>query len=258
MKIVDIETFVVAPRWLFCRIATDEGIVGWGEPIVEGRAETLRAAVHELADYLIGQDPLRIEDHWQVLSKGGFYRGGPILSSAVAGIDQALWDIAGKVYAAPVHALLGGHVRDRVRVYTWVGGDEPTEIGEAINAKIDQGFTAVKMNASAVMSRLGAKADADWWDSDRWDGELAADLFRLSAMVSEQVGKATLGDLGVEPDEYDVDRTLAFLKAVSERIAGSVNAATYAQILKALDEAEEPTAPAEHVFEEAESSRDQQ
>ena len=85
----------------------------------------MRAAVDELADYLIGQDPLRIEDHWQVLTKGGFYRGGPVLSSAVAGIDQALWDIAGKTYGVPVHALLGGPVRDRVRVYAWVGGDEP-------------------------------------------------------------------------------------------------------------------------------------
>ncbi|NDL60285.1 galactonate dehydratase [Phytoactinopolyspora mesophila] len=161
MKITDIETFAVAPRWLFCRIATDEGIVGWGEPIVEGRAETVRAAVHELADYLIGQDPLRIEDHWQVLSKGGFYRGGPVLSSALAGLDQALWDIAGQAYDAPVHALLGGPVRDRVRMYTWIGGDEPAEIGEAVAEKISQGFTAVKMNGCAVMSRLATVRETD-------------------------------------------------------------------------------------------------
>jgi galactonate dehydratase len=161
MKIVDVETFAVAPRWLFCRIATDEGVVGWGEPIVEGRADTVRAAVHELADYLIGQDPLRIEDHWQVLSKGGFYRGGPILSSALAGIDQALWDIAGQTYGAPVYALLGGHVRDRVRIYSWIGGDEPGEIREAVAEKVEQGFTAVKMNAGAVMSRLANALEVD-------------------------------------------------------------------------------------------------
>ena len=89
MKIVGIETFLAPPRWLFCRIETDEGIVGWGEPVVEGRAETVRAAVQEMSDYLVGQDASRIEDHWQVLSKGGFYRGGPVLSSAVAGIDQS-------------------------------------------------------------------------------------------------------------------------------------------------------------------------
>ena len=85
MKIVGIETFLVPPRWLFCRIETDEGIVGWGEPVVEGRAEVVRSAVDVLAEYLIGEDPLRIEQHWQVLTKAGFYRGGPLLSSAVDG-----------------------------------------------------------------------------------------------------------------------------------------------------------------------------
>lgn len=159
MKITQVQTFAVAPRWLFCRIATDEGLVGWGEPVVEGRAGTVRAAVHELADHLLGKDPLRVEDHWQVLTKGGFYRGGPVLSSAVAGIDQALWDIVGKAYDAPVHALLGGPVRDRVRVYTWVGGDEPSELREGIQAKLDAGFDAVKMNASGRLGPIASAAD---------------------------------------------------------------------------------------------------
>lgn len=159
MKIIGVETFLVAPRWLFCRIETDEGLVGWGEPVVEGRAETVRAAVHELADYIVGQDPLRIEDHWQVLSKGGFYRGGPVLSSAVAGIDQALWDIAGKHLGVPVHTLLGGHVRDRVRCYAWVGGDEPAELRDEIQQQIDSGFTAVKLNACAAMAPQATPAD---------------------------------------------------------------------------------------------------
>ncbi|GAA3712422.1 galactonate dehydratase [Streptomyces tremellae] len=148
MKIVRIETFLVPPRWLFCRVETDEGLVGWGEPVVEGRAEVVRAAVDVLAEHLLGQDPLRIEDHWQVMTKGGFYRGGPVLSSAVAGLDQALWDIAGKAYEAPVHALLGGPVRDRVRVYAWVGGDDPSRIREEVTAQVEAGFTAVKMNAA--------------------------------------------------------------------------------------------------------------
>jgi galactonate dehydratase len=148
VKIVRVETFLVPPRWLFCRIETDEGLVGWGEPVVEGRAEVVRAAVEVLAEQLVGQDPLRIQDHWQVLTKGGFYRGGPVLSSAVAGLDHALWDIAGKAYGAPVYSLLGGPVRDRVRVYAWVGGDEPAQIGEQVAAQIEAGFTAVKMNGS--------------------------------------------------------------------------------------------------------------
>ncbi len=114
----------------------------------------MRAAVHVLAEYLIGHDPLRIEDHWQVMSTGGFYRGGPVLSSALAGLDQALWDIAGKTYGVPVHALLGGHVRDRARVYAWTGGDEPSALAEGIAARVAAGFTAVKINASGRMPAL--------------------------------------------------------------------------------------------------------
>jgi galactonate dehydratase len=159
VKITRVETFLVPPRWLFCRIETDDGIIGWGEPVVEGRAEVVRAAVDVLAEYLIGQDPLRIQDHWQVLTKAGFYRDGPVLSSAVAGIDQALWDIAGKHYEAPVHALLGGPVRDRVRVYAWVGGDEPAELAESIAAQVEAGFTAVKMNASGRISPIATAAE---------------------------------------------------------------------------------------------------
>ncbi|MGW4599593.1 galactonate dehydratase [Streptomyces argyrophyllae] len=159
MKIARIETFLVPPRWLFCRIETDDGVVGWGEPVVEGRAEVVRAAVDVLAEQLLGKDPLRIEDHWQVGTKGGFYRGGPVLSSAVAGLDQALWDIAGKTYGAPVHALLGGPVRERVRVYAWVGGDEPAELTDQIAAQVEAGFTAVKMNAAGATSPITTPAE---------------------------------------------------------------------------------------------------
>ncbi|MDT0447134.1 galactonate dehydratase [Streptomyces johnsoniae] len=159
MKITRVETFAVPPRWLFCRLETDEGVVGWGEPVVEGRAATVRTAVHELAEFLIGRDPMRIEDHWQVMTKGSFYRGGPVLSSAVAGLDQALWDIAGKALGAPIHVLLGGPVRDRVRAYSWVGGDEPADIADAVKAQVKAGFTAVKMNASGRMNRMATAAD---------------------------------------------------------------------------------------------------
>ena len=154
MKITDLTTYLVPPRWLFLRIGTDEGICGWGEPVVEGRAETVRTAVCELGDVLIGEDPLRIEDHWQVLTKGGFYRGGPILSSAVAGIDQALWDIAGKAYGAPVYQLLGGPVRQRVRMYAWIGGDDPVGTADQAREQVAAGFTAVKMNASGRVAPI--------------------------------------------------------------------------------------------------------
>jgi galactonate dehydratase len=156
-----VETFLVAPRWLFVRIETESGIVGWGEATCEGRSETVRTAVHQLSELLLGQDALRIEDHWQVMTKGSFYRGGPILASAVSGLDQALWDIAGKRYAVPVHQLLGGPVRDRIRVYGWVGGDEPAEVADHIREQVEAGLTAVKMNASGRMSPVATVAEID-------------------------------------------------------------------------------------------------
>jgi galactonate dehydratase len=158
VKIVKVETFLVPPRWLFLRIETDEGIVGWGEPIVEGKAETVAAAVDELSEQLLGADPSPIEEHWQVLAKGGFYRGGPVLSSALAGIDQALWDIKGKALGVPVHELLGGPVRQKVRIYRWIGGDSEATLAEDGLRAAEEGFDAVKYNASGQMAHIGNTA----------------------------------------------------------------------------------------------------
>lgn len=148
MKITRLTTFIVPPRWCFLKIETDEGITGWGEPVLEGRAHTVAAAVDELADYLVGKDPRHIEDHWTVLYRGGFYRGGGVHMSALAGIDQALWDIKGKALGVPVSELLGGNVRSRIKVYSWIGGDRPSETAAAAQAAVARGFTAVKMNGT--------------------------------------------------------------------------------------------------------------
>ncbi len=148
MKITKLELFKVKPRWLFLKIETDEGISGWGEPIIEGRPNTVKAAVEELSEYLIGKDPMKIEDHFQVLYRSGFYRGGPVLTSALSGIEQALWDIKGKFYNAPVYDLLGGACRNKVEVYSWIGGDRPSGVTEAAKQKVKEGFTAIKMNAT--------------------------------------------------------------------------------------------------------------
>lgn len=148
MKITNVNTYLVRPRWGFVEIETDEGLVGWGEPVIEGKAATVQACVEEMKPYLIGADPARIEDIWTVLYRAGFYRGGPILMSAIAGIDQALWDIKGKFYQAPIHALLGGACRDNIRVYSWIGGDRPSDVGAAALEKKNAGFTAIKMNAT--------------------------------------------------------------------------------------------------------------
>ena len=154
MKIRSYELFKVPPRWLFLKIETDEGLVGWGEPIVEGRADTVKAAVDELMQTMLGKNPLPIEDHWNTIYRSGFYRGGPILMSALSGIDQALWDIKGKYFNAPVYELMGGKTRDRMRVYCWIAGDRPADVASAaLEAKIN-GFIAVKMNATDEMQMI--------------------------------------------------------------------------------------------------------
>jgi galactonate dehydratase len=156
MKIKALELFQVPPRWLFLKITTDDGTEGWGEPIVEGKANTVQAAVEEMSDFLIGAEAGNIEDIWQTLYRGGFYRGGPVLMSAISGIEQALWDIKGKRLGVPVYELLGGAVRDKMRVYAWIGGDRPAELIAMAQERIEQGYNAVKMNASG---------DMEWIDS---------------------------------------------------------------------------------------------
>ena len=161
MKIVRLSTYHAAPRWLFLKIETDEGISGWGEPIVEGRARTVEAAVHEFSDYLIGKDPARINDLWQTLYRGGFYRGGAILMSAIAGIDQALWDIKGKALGVPVYELLGGLVRDRMKTYRWVGGDRPADIIKQISDYKAQGFDTFKFNGTEELQLIDSPRAID-------------------------------------------------------------------------------------------------
>lgn len=138
MKITHLETFLVKPRWLFLKIHTDEGLVGLGEPILEGRALTCAQAVAELSPYLIGKDPRRVVHHWQAMYRHAFYRGGPLLTSALSGVEQALWDLAGKSLGVPVYQLFGGPTRDRIRVYKHAG--DPDKIREWVA----QGFTAFK------------------------------------------------------------------------------------------------------------------
>ncbi|GBR08096.1 galactonate dehydratase [Acetobacter oeni] len=161
MKITALKTYLVPPRWLFLKIETDEGVSGWGEPVVEGRAETVATMVAELSDYLIGKDPALIEDHWNVMYRGGFYRGGAIHMSAIAGIDQALWDIKGKTLGVPVWQLLGGKCRDRIRVYSWIGGDRPADTAKAAIAAKERGFTAVKMNATEELQFVDSHEKVD-------------------------------------------------------------------------------------------------
>ena len=161
MKIVQLSTYHAAPRWLFLKIETDEGITGWGEPVIEGRSRTVETAVHELGEYLIGKDPSRINDLWQMLYRGGFYRGGAILMSAIAGIDQALWDIKGKALGVPVYELLGGLVRDRMKTYRWVGGDRPADIIQQIRDYQALGFDTFKFNGTEELKLIDSPRRID-------------------------------------------------------------------------------------------------
>lgn len=161
MKVTKLTTYRLPPRWLFLKIETDEGVTGWGEPVIEGRARSVETAVNELSEYVVGKDPSRINDIWQAMYRTGFYRGGPILMSAIAGIDQALWDIKGKVLGAPVYELLGGLVRDRMKMYSWVGGDRPADVIAGIRKLQAIGFDTFKLNGCEEMGLIDTSRAVD-------------------------------------------------------------------------------------------------
>ncbi|SMO61922.1 galactonate dehydratase [Fodinibius sediminis] len=174
-SIEEITLYKVPPRWLFIKITTSDGIEGWGEPIVEGKADTVAAAVKEFSRQLTGMEAGNIEDIYQVMHRGSFYRGGPILMSAISGIEQALWDIKGKRLDVPVYELLGGAVRNKMKVYSWVGGDEPSELIEAITQRQKTGFRHVKMNAVGKV---------DWIETPR---QIEASVQKI-ARIREHLG----------------------------------------------------------------------
>ncbi|MBR2388768.1 MAG: galactonate dehydratase [Clostridia bacterium] len=162
MKITKVNTYHVRPRWGFVEIETDAGITGWGEAVLEGHCDAVLACVNEMSTYLIGNDPNRIEDISATIYRAGFYRGGGVLMSAIAGIDQALWDIKGKFYGAPAYELMGGKCRDNIKVYSWIGGDRPADTGAMAKERKDAGFTAIKMNATEELQMIDTydKVDA--------------------------------------------------------------------------------------------------
>ncbi|MDR1541897.1 MAG: galactonate dehydratase [Clostridiales bacterium] len=174
MKITCLKLYQIPPRWLFLKIETDDGISGWGEPLLEGKAATVAALIkEEYAHLLVGRNPFAIEDIWQTLYRGFFYRGGGEAMSALSGVDQALWDIKGKALGVPAYELLGGLCRDKLKIYSWIGGDRPSDAVEMAEQCYETGCRAVKMNATeelhyidsyekidAVVKRVAAIRDA--------------------------------------------------------------------------------------------------
>jgi galactonate dehydratase len=181
VKITKLETFLVKPRWLFLKVHTDAGVVGLGEPITEGRALTCATAVKEIEPYLVGKDPRAVVHHWQAIYRHAFYRGGPILTSALSGIDQALWDIKGKLLGVPVYELLGGPTRQRIRVYAHAGTPE------LIRERKAQGFTAFKTGPARLGGRYARPIENTAWIENA--------VARFAAL-REIVGKD--GDIGID------------------------------------------------------------
>lgn len=160
MKISNFVVYKVKPRWIFIKIMTDEGISGWGELVSGTKTETVVACVKEMASKLIGKDPFQIEKIWQRLHRS-FFRGGPINGTAISGIEMALWDIKGKAFDVPVYELFGGAVRDRLQVYSWIGGDRPSDVVEMAQQRWNKGFRAVKMNATSEMHYIDSYEKVD-------------------------------------------------------------------------------------------------
>lgn len=150
MKISDITVYKVKPRWIFVKVSTDEGVEGWGEMISGTKTETVVAGAKEMGNRLIGRNPFEIERLWQELHRS-FFRGGPINGTIISGLEMALWDIKGKALGVPVYELLGGAARDRIRVYSWIGGDRPSDVAEQAKQRVAKGFTAIKMNATSEL-----------------------------------------------------------------------------------------------------------
>ena len=181
MKIRSIELFKVPPRWLFLKMTTESGLVGWGEPVVEGRADTVAACVREMSEALIGKSAEEIEDTFQMLYRTGFYRGGPVLTSALSGIEQAMWDIKGKAHGMSVYQMLGGKCRDRIQVYRWIGGDHPRDTAVAAKEALSQGYHAVKMNGMDELK---------WIDDHKKLDETVDRVAAIREAVGDQLGIA--------------------------------------------------------------------
>lgn len=181
MKIRSIELFKVPPRWLFLKMTTESGLVGWGEPVVEGRADTVAACVREMSEALIGKSAEEIEDTFQMLYRTGFYRGGPVLTSALSGIEQAMWDIKGKAHGMSVYQMLGGKCRDRIQVYRWIGGDHPRDTAVAAKEALSQGYHAVKMNGTDELK---------WIDDHKKLDETVDRVAAIREAVGDQLGIA--------------------------------------------------------------------
>ncbi|MCJ1445538.1 MAG: hypothetical protein MMC23_006043 [Stictis urceolatum] len=172
-RIAKIEYFRLPPRWLFVKITDEDGNAGWGEASLEGHTQAVEGCLDAWVERYVGLEADDIEHIWQLSYRGGFYRGGPVLMSALAGVDIALWDLKARKLNVPIHQLLGGKVRNKLRVYAWIGGDRPSDVEVQANVRKSQGFKAIKMNGTE---------DLGWLDSPSKLEECVARLKTVKAL----------------------------------------------------------------------------
>ena len=232
MKIAKIEQFFPRQRMRLVKVTTDNDIVGWGETTLEGKPKSTWAAVEELAEYFIGKDPLRIEHHWQHVYRSAFFRGGNVLMSALSGIDQALWDIAGKYYNVPAYMLLGGAVRDRIRVYAhWGIHGQTDEALAAARNRLDmllaKGYTAFKAGPGGTWRahEPPARIDAfvrDAYTMREWVGDEVDLCFDFHGKMTPGLAIEVCGQLaGMRPmfvEEPIPQENVDALKEVSDHV----------------------------------------
>ena len=232
MKIAKIEQFFPRQRMRLVKITTDNGIVGWGETTLEGKPKSTWAAVEELAEYFVGKDPLRIEHHWQHVYRSAFFRGGNVLMSALSGIDQALWDIAGKYYDVPAYMLLGGAVRDRIRVYAhWGIHGQTDEALAAARNRLDmllaKGYTAFKTGPGGTWRAHEPPARIDAFVKDaytmrEWVGDEVELCFDFHGKMVPGLAIEVCGQLaGMRPmfvEEPIPQENVDALKEVSDHV----------------------------------------
>lgn len=232
MKIAKIEQFFPRQRMRLVKITTDNGIVGWGETTLEGKPKSTWAAVEELAEYFVGKDPLRIEHHWQHVYRSAFFRGGNVLMSALSGIDQALWDIAGKYYNVPAYMLLGGAVRDRIRVYAhWGIHGQSDEALAAARNRLDmllaKGYTAFKAGPGGTWRAHEPPARIDAFVKDaytmrEWVGDEVELCFDFHGKMTPGLAIEVCGQLaGMRPmfvEEPIPQENVDALKEVSDHV----------------------------------------
>jgi galactonate dehydratase len=242
MNIRDYELFQVAPRWQFLRLETDTGRVGWGEPILESRAEAVATTVRTLVDeYVLGRDAAPIERRWQEMYRGEFYRGGGVHMSAIAGIDQALWDLKGKRVGEPVHELLGGRARDRVRAYAHVHGDTAEEAAAEAASLVERGFTSLKCSTHM---------EWEWLDTPAAVETLRTRLGTVREAVGDEVDLAV--DFHGRPSKSMAKRLVVALEEYDPLFFEEPVSPEKGQALRSIaDRTSVPIATGERLFERA-------